>query len=86
MDVYLPELRGSECQSCNLNPGLSTLELELGLIRAPLYSPEDRDCVFPKDRVANWQPEGQIWPTVVFCLAHAVFFTDEESLHHHLHF
>lgn len=46
-DVFLPEIIGSEWQSCNLNPGLSTLEPEPELIRAPLYSHEDRDCVFP---------------------------------------
>lgn len=46
-DVYLPDIVGSEWQSCNLNPGLSTLELELELTRALLYSHEDRDCVFP---------------------------------------
>ena len=34
-------------QSQVLNPGLSTLEPEPELIRAPLYSHEDRDCVFP---------------------------------------
>ena len=54
----LAEIIGSEWQSCNLNPGLSTLEPELELIRALLYSHEDRDCLSLRRgcKLATWGP------------------------------
>lgn len=68
-DVRWPEIVG---QSRALSPEGFVPEPELGLRRVVILFWR-QDCVFPKDRVADWQAGSSIWPTDVFCLAHSVF-------------
>lgn len=73
-DVHLPEVVGSERRSCDLNPGLSTVELELKLRRALLYfSREQETTSFPKTGLQIGNPRAQsgpqmccVWPMQCF--------------------